>query len=329
MLSDEVLALLKEQEGYCSGEEMSRRLGVSRAAVWKAIAALRQAGYDISSAPNRGYQLQKSPDRVSEGELKGALAGRVLGKELLCLDTVDSTNNEVKRRVVQGAPEGLTVIADQQTGGRGRRGRVFVSPPGGLYVSVLLRPDAGLRELMWLTAWSGVALCDGIERCCGVRPGIKWTNDIILNGRKVCGILTELGMEGESARSQYVVVGAGINVSQTEADFGPEVAPVAISLAQALGTAPRRAELAASILTALDDMRAAFPHEKERYLEQYRKDCLTVGREVRILRGDGRTEEAVAEAIDEDFQLVVRFPDGRRETVNAGEVSVRGLLGYV
>lgn len=328
MLRDEVLALLKGQEGYCSGEEMSRRLGVSRAAVWKAIAALRQEGYEISSAPNRGYQLQNSPDRVSAGELQGALAGRVVGRELLCLDTVDSTNNEVKRRAVEGAPEGLTVLAGQQTGGRGRRGRVFVSPPGGLYVSVLLRPDTGMRELMWLTAWSGVALCDGIERCCGIRPGIKWTNDIILDGRKVCGILTELGMEGESACSQYVVVGAGINVTQTEADFGPEVAPVAISLAQKLEHPPRRAELAAAVLTALDEMRAAFPHEKERYLEQYRRDCLTVGREVRLLRGD-RVEEAIAEEIDEDFQLVVRFPDGRRETVYAGEVSVRGMLGYV
>ena len=328
MLRDEVLALLKGQEGYCSGEEMSQTLGVSRAAVWKAIAALRQEGYEISSAPNRGYQLQHSPDRVSAGELQGALAGRVIGRELLCLDTVDSTNNEVKRRAVEGAPEGLTVLAGQQTGGRGRRGRVFVSPPGGLYVSVLLRPDAGMRELMWLTAWSGVALCNGIERCCGIRPGIKWTNDIILDGRKVCGILTELGMEGESALSQYVVVGAGINVTQTEADFGPEVAPVAISLAQKLERPPRRAELAAAVLTALDEMRAAFPHEKERYLEQYRRDCLTVGREVRLLRGD-RMEEAVAEEIDEDFQLVVRFPDGRRETVYAGEVSVRGMLGYV
>ncbi len=328
MLQEDVLALLKEQEAPRSGEEMSRLLGVSRAAVWKAVAALREEGYRISSAPNRGYRLERSPDRVSPGELQGALAGRVLGRELLCLDTVDSTNSEAKRRAMEGAPEGLVVIAREQTGGRGRRGNVFLSPPGGLYLSVLLRPQAELRELMWLTAWAGVAVCNGIQRCCGVRPGIKWTNDLIVEGRKVCGILTELGMEGESAEPQYVVVGVGVNVRQTEADFGPQVAPVAISLGQILGSAPRLADLAACILTALDDLRAAFPLQKERYLAQYRSDCVTLGREVRLVGPQGE-RSAVAEAIDEDFQLVVRLPGGGHETVHAGEVSVRGMLGYV
>ena len=140
---------------------------------------------------------------------------------------------------------------------------------------------------MWLTAWAGVAVCDGIQRCCGVRPGIKWTNDLILSGRKVCGILTELGMEGESAWPQYVVLGVGVNVQQTEADFGPQVAPVAVSLRQVLGSAPRRADLAASILLALDEMRAAFPGGSARYLEQYRRDCVTLGREVRLMGPEG------------------------------------------
>lgn len=328
MLQDEVLALLKGQEGPRSGEEMSQVLGVSRAAVWKAIRALREQGYTISSAPNRGYRLEDSPDRISAGELAGALKGRTLGRELLCLDEIDSTNSEVKRRAMEGAAEGLVILADRQTGGRGRRGRTFLSPAGkGLYMSVLLRPRTGLRELMWLTAWTGVAVCDGIQRTCGVRPGIKWTNDIILDGRKVCGILTELGME-ETDRPEYVVVGMGINVSQTAEDFGPEVAPVAVSLTQALGTAPRRAALAAAVLAALDERYASFPREKERCLEQYRRDCVTLEKEVRLIRG-GEERTAFAEEIDEDFQLVVRLPDGRRETVNAGEVSVRGLLGYM
>lgn len=329
MLREDVLKLLKEGEGPRSGEDMSRRLGVSRAAVWKAIGALRDEGYVISSAPNRGYTLENSPDRLSAGELSGALAGCVVGRELLCLDTVDSTNSEVKRRAVEGAGEGLAVLADGQTAGRGRQGRSFVSPPGkGLYLSVLLRPESGLRELLWLTAWTGVAVCDAVEEVCGLRPGIKWTNDLVCQGRKLCGILTELGMEGETARPQYVVVGVGVNVSQTAEEFGPEVAPVAISLREALGEAPRRAELAAALLRALDRMRRDFPHERTRYLEQYRRDCVTLGREVRILRG-GESRTAVAEEIDEDFQLLVRLDDGRRETVSAGEVSVRGMLGYV
>lgn len=329
VLRDQVLTYLKERQDVCSGEAMSRDLGVSRAAVWKAIGALRAAGYVISSAPNRGYRLEHAPDLLSAGELAGALSGRRVGGTLVCLDSVDSTNSELKRRAMAGAEEGLVLLADQQTGGRGRRGRSFVSPPGkGLYCSALLRPQVALRPLMWLTAWTGVAVCDAVEQACGLRPGIKWTNDIVWNGRKLCGILTELGMEGESAQPEYVVVGAGINISQTEADFGPEVAQVACSLGQIVPHPPRRAALAEALITALDDMYAAFPGESERYLNQYRRDCVTLGREVCILQGDQQWT-GTAEEIDDDFQLVVRRPDGKRETVNAGEVSVRGMLGYI
>ena len=237
MLREEVLALLKARQGApLSGEAMSQMLGVSRAAVWKAMEALRQEGYVISSAPRRGYALEDSPDRLSPGELMDP--NRQVGKALVCLDTVDSTNNEVKRRAVDAVPDGLAVVAAQQTGGRGRRGRTFVSPPGGLYLSALLRPQCPLEQVSALTAWSAVAVCDAIQQVCGVRPGVKWPNDVILEGRKLCGILTELELEAETAALRYVVVGIGVNLSQTEADFGPEVAPVAISLAQALGTAP-------------------------------------------------------------------------------------------
>ena len=258
MLRDEVLALLKAREGKpLSGEEMSRALGVSRAAVWKAMESLRDEGYVISSAPRRGYALEGSPDRLSAGELAGALAGRRVGRALVCLETVDSTNNEVKRRALAGAADGLAVVAEQQTGGRGRRGRSFVSPAGqGLYLSVLLRPRCPLEEVSTLTAWTAVAVCNAVERVCGVRPGIKWPNDVILDGRKLCGILTELELEAETAALRHVVVGVGINLTQTAADFGPEVAPVAVSLAQALGRAPRRAEMAAAVLAALDELQA-------------------------------------------------------------------------
>ena len=328
MLRDEVLKLLKEGGGPRSGEEMSRRLGVSRAAVWKAMEALRQEGYHISSAPNRGYLLESSPDRLSAGELAGVTAGLTVGNTLVCLNTVDSTNNEVKRRA-EGAPDGLAVLAEEQSGGRGRRGRSFVSPAGkGLYLSVLLRPSCPLAEVGTLTAWTAVAVCGAVERCCGLRPGIKWPNDVVLDGRKLCGILTELELEAESGRVRHVVVGAGINVSQTEADFGPQVAPVAVSLAQVLDRPPRRAALAAALLEALDRMYAAFPREKEAYLARYRADCLTVGRPIRAIRPEGE-REGFAEEIDDSFSLVARWADGSRETLNSGEVSVRGLLGYV
>lgn len=328
MLKDEVLALLKKGSGVCSGQAMSGSLGVSRAAIWKAIEALRQEGYVITPVPHRGYRLEQSPDKLSAGELAGALRGRRVGSTLLCLDSVDSTNNEIKRRAAD-APDGLAVLAEQQTGGRGRRGRSFVSPGGqGMYLSVLLRPDCALREIAALTAWTAVAVCEALETLCGITPGIKWPNDIILEGRKLCGILTELEVEAESGCLRHVVVGIGINVSQGADDFGPEVAPIAISLAQALEQVPRRAELAAAVLTAMDRLYDAFPAGKADYLAGYRRRCLTLGRPVQVISARG-TREGTAERIDETFSLVVRWKDGTRETVSSGEVSVRGLLGYV
>ena len=323
MLRDQVLALLKAGDAPCSGEGMSRTLGVSRAAVWKAVEALRQEGYVISSAPHRGYRLEDSPDLLSPGEL----AGRTVGAALLCLDTVDSTNNELKRRA-DTAPDGLAVLAQEQTGGRGRLGRSFVSPAGkGLYLSVLLRPQCVLADAGMLTAWTAVAVCRALERCCGVRAGIKWPNDIMLEGRKLCGILTELELEAETAALRHVIVGVGINVSQDAADFGPEVAPVAISLAQALGRAPRRSQLAAEVLSALDDLYRAFPAQKADYLARYRALCVTAGRAVRVLR-PGQVRTGTAEAVNEDFALLVRWDNGEQEALSSGEVSVRGLLGY-
>ena len=199
----------------------------------------------------------------------------------------------------------------------------FLSPGAGtnpwLYLEQLER---------WVDRGTAVAVCNAVERVCGVRPGIKWPNDVILDGRKLCGILTELELEAETAALRHVVVGVGINLTQTAADFGPEVAPVAVSLAQALGRAPRRAEMAAAVLAALDELYAAFPAERAAWLERYRADCLTLGRTVRLLRA-GEEEEAFAEAVDDAFALVVRRADGSREAVSSGEVSVRGLLGYV
>ena len=330
MLQDEILSLLRSEPSvYRSGEEMSRRLGVSRAAVWKAMEGLRQAGYQIASAPRRGYRLEGSPDRLSAGELAGALAGRRVGGHLVCLETVDSTNSEIKRRALAGAPDGLAVLAEGQTGGRGRRGRSFVSPPGkGLYLSVLLRPHCPLAEVPTLTAWSAVAVCDAVEAVCGIRPGIKWPNDVILEGRKLCGILTELELEAETAALRYVVVGIGVNISQTEADFGPEVAPVAVSLAQALGKAPRRAEVARALLDSLDRLYAQFPQQRGDWLARYRADCLTVGKSIRVISGTGE-REGTALGVEEDFSLRVAWKEGGEEVLSSGEVSVRGLLGYV
>ena len=330
MSREKVLSLLLEQgDAYVSGEDMSRRLGISRAGVWKAIQALRGEGYEIDSAPNRGYRLLSAPDRVREGELAGPLAGCLVGSSLACLDVIDSTNTECKRRAMAGAPEGLVVIAEEQTGGRGRRGRSFQSPRGaGLYLSALLRPRLEPEEVTDFTAWTAVAVCDGIQAACGVRPRIKWTNDIVMNGKKLVGILTELGLESETNALDYLVSGIGINVNQRPEDFSPDIRDMAASLAMVLGHPVRRTQLAAQVIRALDRMYRSFPKEKERYLEQYRADCLTPGNQVQLITPASR-QEARALAIDDDFRLVVELPDGTRKALSSGEVSVRGMYGYV
>lgn len=330
MSREKVLALLRERQGeYCSGEAMSRQLGISRAGVWKAIEGLRQEGYTISSAPNRGYRLEEGPDLLRAGELSGALSGCLVGRKLLCLETVDSTNTECKRRAMAGEAEGLVVVADEQTGGRGRLGRSFQSPKGqGLYLSALLRPRLEPGQVADFTAWAAVAVCDGIEAACGVRPRIKWTNDIILGGKKLVGILTELGLESESNALEYLIPGIGVNVNQAPEDFSPEIRDMATSLAQELGRPVRRSDLAVQIILALDRMYAGFPENKAEYLEKYRADCLTPGNQVQLITPVSR-QEAYAVAVDDDFRLVVELPDGTRKALSAGEVSVRGMYGYV
>ena len=330
MSREAVLSMLRENQGnYLSGEAMSQKLGISRAAIWKAIGTLRQEGYQISSAPNRGYKLESAPDLVREGELAGPLAGCRIGSELLCVATIDSTNTECKRRAMSGAPEGLVIIADEQTGGRGRMGRTFQSPKGcGLYMSALFRPQLPPQTVTDFTAWAAVAVCDGIEACCGVRPRIKWTNDIVLNGKKLVGILTELGLESETNSLQYLVTGIGVNVNHRPEDFHEDIRDMATSLAQELGHPVRRAELAAHIIRALDKMYAGFPENKQEYLDKYRADCLTPGNHVQLITPVSR-QEAEALSIDDEFRLVVELPDGTRKALSAGEVSVRGMYGYV
>lgn len=330
MSREKVLSLLRERQGdYLSGEAMSRELGISRAGVWKAIEGLRQEGYTISSAPNRGYRLEAGPDRLRAGELSGPLSGSLVGGSLLCLDVIDSTNTECKRQAMAGAVEGLVVTAEEQTGGRGRRGRSFQSPRGkGLYLSALLRPRLEPAQVANFTAWVAVAVCDGIQAACGLRPQIKWTNDIILNGKKLVGILTELGLVSESNDLDYLVTGIGVNVNQSAGDFDPEIRDMDTSLALALGRPVRRSELAVQIIRALDRAYAGFPQNQGEYLEKYRADCITIGRQVQVITPISR-REGFAVAVDDGFDLLVQFPDGTEEAFSSGEVSVRGMYGYV
>lgn len=328
-MKEQVLALLTERAGgYISGESMSEALGVTRAAVWKAIDALREEGYTIEAAPRRGYRLTAGPDRLTAGTILPHIKSAAQRERLICLDTVDSTNNYAKALAINGGADGTAIVADGQTGGRGRLGRPFLSPKGkGVYLTMLYRPKIPPAQALDLTSFAAVAVCDGIEAATGARPGIKWTNDIVLEGRKLCGILTEMSVEGETGALQYIITGIGINANHAPEDFPPDVRGIAASLAQILGHPIDRGRLCGCVINALDDMYAAWLSGGGDYWQRYRDNCLTLGKAVRLIRPD-RTEEAFAEDIDRDFALIVRRPDGTRETVTAGEVSVRGLYGY-
>jgi BirA family biotin operon repressor/biotin-[acetyl-CoA-carboxylase] ligase len=253
----------------------------------------------------------------------------VVGSRLLCPDSIDSTNTEAKRQAAQGAEEGLVILSRSQSAGRGRAGRSFHSPAGlGLYLSALLRPKLPPEAVVNFTAWTAVAVCDAIEAACGVRPQIKWPNDLVLNGKKLCGILTELGLDQKTGALDYLVVGVGINVNHTPADFPEDIRSIATSLSMELGRPVDHAALAAQLIVALDRLYARFPEKKASYLEQYRTDCLTVGKQVQLITPT-TVREAVATGIDEDFRLLVKYPDGTSEAVSTGEVSVRGMYGYV
>ncbi len=214
-----VLSLLRGEEGFLSGQELSRRLKLSRAAVWKAVDALRGEGYEIEARTGLGYRLTAAPDVLTEAEIRSFLGPtRLVGRELRCFEELDSTNNYLKSWT--DGPDGAAVTAESQTAGRGRMDRSFQSPRGqGIYLSVLLRPPLPPDRLPPVTALAGVAVCAAVERVCGARPGLKWPNDPVLCGKKLCGILTELSLEAETGRVQSLVLGIGVNVGQGEEDF--------------------------------------------------------------------------------------------------------------
>ena len=328
MTREEVLALLSQGD-YVSGQKMSQQLGVSRAAVWKAIDRLRAEGYTIESATNRGYRLTGAPNRLSQAGVLRALGTHPWLDRIEVLDTVDSTNTYAKAKAAQGAPHGTVILSDCQTGGRGRRGRSFSSPKGmGVYCSVVLRYDVPPDKLLHLTTVIAEATRRAIVEVTGLPAKIKWTNDLVLDRRKLCGILTELSLEAETGRTDYVIPGTGVNCGQSEADFPPEIRDMAISLEQALSAPVDRCRLAAEMIRQYHLASEDMLKNPAPWLDGYRANCLTLGQDVKILQGD-TVRQAHAEDIDDEGGLVVRLPDGSRETIRSGEVSVRGLYGYV
>lgn len=250
------------------------------------------------------------------------------GDQLHYYEEIGSTNDTLKAMARNGVPHGTAVIAGFQTNGHGRMGRTFLSPKNaGVYLSILLRPDCPPSQLMHLTCATAVAMCDALETAAGVKPQIKWTNDLVFGKRKLGGILTELGLTAQGGVS-YAIIGIGINCCQRESDFDPSIQDMAASLSMATGGSIPRAKVAAAMLDALHQMDLRLLTGKAEMLETYRKKCVTVGQDVSLLRGD-EVRHGHALDVDEEGALVVLFPDGHREHIASGEVSVRGMYHYV
>ncbi|MDR3207244.1 MAG: biotin--[acetyl-CoA-carboxylase] ligase [Oscillospiraceae bacterium] len=316
-----VLAMLSQGQTL-SGEELSRRLGVTRAAVWKAVEALRAEGYVIASRTRVGYRLAARPDNLSPEEItRFGGADAFPGAPLYCYACVEgSTNQLAKELALSGAPHGTAVIADTQTGGRGRFGRPFFSPPGrGVYLSLIARPGWPPERYGLLTILTAAAVSDAVEAVCGRRPAVKWVNDLLLDGLKIAGILTELSFEGESGQVDSAVIGIGLNGNGTT--FPDELTGIAGSLEMAAGRPVVRAQLAAQLLCRLADMFRLREEDIPARVARYRADCVTLGRTVTVTRGE-RREQGQALALEDDGALRVRFGDGRVEAVRSGEVTL-------
>lgn len=321
MLQQKVLALLEQRRGeLITGGEIARRLGVSRTAVWKAVNRLREDGSEIESVRNSGYRLLDSSDGLSEPAIRAGLTARSMGGQIELRKAIPSTNQYLKAQDTAVLPEGYTVIADEQTGGRGRMGRPFYSPARqGLYLSVLLKPTIALNETPFLTICAAVAVCNALETVCGIDAGIKWVNDIFCGGKKLCGILTEAFVSAEMQAVDYAIVGIGINTG----DVAPEVAELATSVLAVTGQRGIRNRLAAEVLNQLDLMYIDFANgHKSTILAAYTGRLFILGKPVQVVQGS-QTYPAVAEGLDENGALLVRRPDGTLQALRSGEIRLQ------
>ncbi len=322
----EVLSVLEAGRGtYFSGQELAEQLSVSRSAVWKAIRGLRQEGHMIEAVPNRGYCLLKQSRVITSQAIARYLSPRTAAR--LTVETaqqVDSTNNVLKRRGEEGAPEGMVLAANEQTAGKGRHSRSFFSPSGmGVYFSILLRPALPVEDALFITTAAAVAVAGAVRAVTGRDAGIKWVNDVFVDGRKICGILTEGSMDLETGGLQYAVLGIGINVECPPQGFPESIRDVAGALypwGEADGIV--RGRLVAEVLNRFLEYYDMLPSHG--FMEAYRTYSIITGKDILVLKAGG-SREARALAIDDDAHLLVEYADGSRESLSSGEVSIRRL----
>ena len=318
--------MLRDTDGYVSGQELCNKFGVSRTAIWKVINQLQEAGYEIEAAQNKGYHLIAAPDVMTEAELESLKNTQWAGCEIYCFDSIDSTNTKAKELAEAGHPSGTLVVADQQTLGRGRRGRSWESPAGtGIFMTLMLKPDINPNNASMLTLVAAMATARAITEVTGEAAQIKWPNDIVMNGKKVVGILTEMSAQFDYIN--HIVVGIGINVHNEE--FPEEIAKTASSLLLECGHRIHRASLIEAFLEEFERLYAVYLETEDMSGLQKEYDSLLVnrGRQVRVL-DPKEPFEGKAMGITKKGELIVDTWESRK-LVSSGEVSVRGIYGYV
>lgn len=321
-MRDEILEFFKANQGkFVSGQAMSVACNVSRTAIWKHIKTLRKRGYKIESYTKKGYRLLESPDLLSPLEMEPVLKTKGFGKNYIYLEQTESTNNDAKRLAQTGAKEGTVVVAEMQTSGRGRIARGWVSPYAkGIWFSLILRPKFSPMEAPKCTLMAAVALTKAFKALGLNNVGIKWPNDILVKGKKLVGILTE--MQGSMEQIDYIVIGMGINVSVQETDMPKEMVGISTSLNREGVEADRR-QIFATVLRYLEEQYDRVTLEGfESTLQEWREHNLVLGQEVQIRSADD-IYTGIAEDIDIDGNLIILLPDGSRNRVLAGDVSIR------
>lgn len=318
----ELLSILEaNREKDLSGEELAKKMGVSRTSIWKAVKALKGEGYLIDAANNRGYRLQEKTDVLSEEGIRLELKGEYQDFSIEVHKVLDSTNEEIKRRIPNGAAHGLTILAEEQTKGKGRLGRNFYSPAGtGIYMSILAKPELEGSEAVLITTATSVAVCRGIRKVFGLEPQIKWVNDIYLGDKKICGILTEAISDFEMGKIDSLIVGIGINYSTD--DFPQELREKAGSL-ETESHIPRN-ELVAAVLNEFWQIYDSITDRN--FMEEYRKCSNVIGKEVCFLEKNV-WRDAKALNIDQDGGLIVEYVNEYGEkiqrTLHTGEITLR------
>ncbi len=320
MLKDDILRLLmKSTSGFVSGGELAERFKISRTAIWKHIKALEREGYSIEAIPSKGYRLMTKPDIIILDEVKQGLKTSIIGREIRLHPEVGSTNTLAMEMAQQGAAEGAVVVAEKQTGGKGRLGRTWISPNGNLYLSVILRPNIPTHKAPLVTLMGAVAVVSAIRKHLTIQAGIKWPNDIFISGKKAGGLLTE--MSAEPDRVRYIVLGIGIDANMDLKELPAEIRPISTTLSAETGEKINRTRMLRMILSELDRWYQTFLKNEASVLNEWAEFNVTLGNRVAV-SGLNETLEGQAQGLDNEGRLILKLDDGTLRVVAAGDVTL-------